>query len=82
MINNKEILLFLKEAQEKGLFLEKSKKGEKRVLEVLNNISDNLRDTDKKLLFELESLILETIEDARKSYFKLGQIYKEIKKED
>lgn len=82
MGNNEDLLLFFKEAQKKGLILEKSKASEKKLLNLLNLFSEHPRHITKDLLSDLKSLIFETIEEVRHNYFKLGQIYKEIKKED
>lgn len=82
MGNDEDILLFLKEAQEKGLILKKSRVSEKKLLNLLKLFSENPSHITKDLLSDCKSLIFETIEDVRNNYFKLGQIYKEIKKED
>lgn len=72
MINNKQILLFLKEAKEQELIVGKSDETLKRVLDKIEKTSN----------VELELEISELVQQIKIEYFNLGYAYRDVEEKE
>lgn len=80
MMETKEILDFLREAEEKGII-------ESQSLELINNFRDQLEKiyqaapADVKVyMIDLDDNFIELLKKVREDFFKLGEIYSSMQK--
>ena len=72
MINNKQILLFLKEAKEQELIVGKSDETLKKVMDLIEKTGN----------VEFEEKIGELVQELQIEYFNLGYAYRDVEEKE
>ena len=77
------LILFMKEAEDKGLFESKSYQKQEELIKFINEYAEKHKDNQEVMqwLFNLEVKILEMGEFLRQDYFQLGSIISTLEKE-
>lgn len=79
-METKQILDFLREAEEKGIIESKSLESVKQFKMDLQKLFESVPEDTKEIVIQIDDEFIELLKNVRMDFFKLGIIYSSMKK--